>query len=403
MTILLKNKITIEKIYFFSIVIFALFLPLSRALISLFVILLPLIWLFEGNFRKKFEIIKKNRVLLSILLFLGYSNLSLLWTQNFEDGLNILRLNSYLFTLFVIATSIRQKHINIIITAFLVGMFISEVIAYGVFFELWQFKYATIQNPSPFMMHIDYSVYLAFTSILLLNRLISSYYTFKEKFLIIIFFVTVTGNLFLSIGRTGQIALIVGIIVMSIIHFRFSIKSFVYAVVLVSMIFISAYSISESFKLRSNQAINDVNGILNMDFNSSWGIRVAYWVITYNVVKENLFGVGLGDYKDAIKDKVIDDNGLFLSEETKKFMQTNHPHNQFLLVILQSGIIGIFLFFNIFYNFFSIKRKSSEIKENSILFMTIFLVSCMAEPLFIKQYPLALFILFVGLFVSDDK
>jgi len=284
-------------------------------------------------------------------------------------------------------------------------MFISEIIAYGVFFKLWTFKHATPITPSPFMMHIDYSVFLAFSSILLLNRLFSSLYSFKQKFFISFFFLTVTGNLFLSTGRTGQIAYIAAIIVLSIIHFRLSIKSFLISILLLLSIFSSAYMFSHSFDRRVKDTLHDITKIHNQNLNGSIGIRAAYWIITYDAFKEHPFGNGLGNYSQAIQEQINKNknNYTFINKNTKNFMIKYHPHNQYLLILLESGIIGLLLFFNIIYQLIVYKIKNQEVKELSTLFTTIFFVSCLAEPLLIKQFTLVLFVLFIGLFTITES
>jgi len=400
---MLKEKINFEKTIYYSVLIFALTLPLSRALISFFVIFLPLLWIIEGDFQRKYEQIKSSKLLLAILFFLFFSILSITWTEDLTVGMKGLRLDMYFFALFVIATSVKKEQVPSIISAFLVGMLISEVIAYGVFFELWTFKHATVQNPSPFMMHIDYSVFMAFTSLLLLNRIFANHYELKEKLGYGFFFLTVTGNLFLAIGRTGQIAFIVGVFVMSIIHFKITIKSFLISTLLLFSIFTTAYNVSDSFKVRTDAGLSDIQKISDMNLNSSWGVRVAYYIVTYDIVKNNpIVGVGLGDYKDQITLMLETQEYPYLNENTKKFMKKFHPHNQYLFILIQMGIVGLILFLYIIYQLFRLRIDNLEVKELSILFATIFFVGCIPEPLLAKQFTLGLFILFIGLFSTEE-
>ncbi len=400
----LRSTLNFEKIFFVLVIVFAFIIPLSRALISLITVLLILFWLFEGDFKNKFKKIKDNRVLIAITLFILWNFITLLWTDYSGNLSRTIRLNFYLIALFVIATSIKREQIKPIITAFLSGMFISEIIAYGVFFEFWSFKHATPVTPSPFMMHMDYSVFLAFSSMLLLNRLFSSIYSLKEKLFIAFFFFTVTGNLFLSTGRTGQVALIAAIFVLSFIHYRLTIKSFFISTLLLITIFSSAYSLSDSFVMRVDNTKHDVTNIVNNNLNGPWGVRLAYWIITYDAFRSHPFGNGLGNYSQAIQEQLKQHNYNFLNDGRKKFMSNLHPHNQYLLIILDTGFVGFLLFLNIIYQMLIFKIKEKEIKEISILFTTIFFVSCFAEPLLIKQFTLVLFVLFMGLFsITDSK
>jgi O-antigen ligase len=183
---------------------FAFTLPLSRAAVTLFIILFPIIWLLEGNFKNKFLQIKASKLLLVTTSFLIFEFLSITWSTDTQQALAAARMYTYWFAIFVLATSIKKEWVNKIITFFLYGMVISEVFAYLIFFDIYAIKGQAPDYPSPFMMHIDYSIFLAFTSILLLNRIFSNRYTRSEKIVMFIFFATVTTNLFISTGRTGQ-------------------------------------------------------------------------------------------------------------------------------------------------------------------------------------------------------
>lgn len=397
------KTLTYEKSYQYLILGFSFSIALSHAAISFFTLLMGFLWIFEGNLKHKFNSIWNNKVLKAIVIFLCFMLLSSFWSEDVKETLNILRLYSYWLVLFVIATSIKKEMTQKIITAFLYGMFLSEIIAYGVYFELWHLKGASPSNPSPFMFWIDYSVFLAFTSILLLNRLFSKEYTLKTKIPLTLFFISANTNLFLGYGRTGQVALIVAIFVMVILNMKSSIKSFFVSIFILVALYGGAYNLSHTFKTRVTQAINDVHKMQQMNFDSSWGIRVVYWMLTYDTLKEHpLIGVGLGDYKKNMAE-LFEKNNYPVSQKTKIFMRSSHTHNEFLLVAMQAGIIGLLLMLNIIYQLLNIKMQDREMKKLSILFVTIYFVSCMAEPLWLKQFTIALFVIFIGILLVNEK
>lgn len=393
------KNFTYEKSYLYLTLGLAFSLPLSRASVSFFILSLGLLWFYEGNLKNKFKEIINNNVLKAMLIFLAFTSFSFFYSNDTKEALNILRLYSYWLALFVIATSIRREMIQKIITAFLYGMFLSELIAYGVFFELWHIQGASPSNPSPFMFWIDYSVFLALTSILLFNRLLSKDYCLREKIPLALFFLSASTNLFLGYGRTGQVALIVAIFVMIALNMKISIKSFFISIFILLSLYGGAYNLSHTFKLRVNSAINDIHKMQNLNFNSSWGIRVVYWMLTYDTLKKHpFFGVGIGDYKENMA-QLLDKNSYPITKTTAAFMRSSHTHNQFLLVAMQTGIIGLFLMLNIIYQLLKMPIKDEEIKKLSTLFITIYFVSCMAEPLWLKQFTIALFVLFIGIFL----
>ncbi len=399
---MINQKKNISTLIYYCILLFAFLLPISRAAISFFIILLPLLSLYEGDLKRKIYQIKSNKFLLFFSLFLLYSLVSLLWSENSSLAFRHIRLIFYFLTLYVLVTSIKKEQTSTIITVFLSGMLISEIISYGIFFELWTLNHATVSNPVPFMHHITYSVFLAFTAMLLLNRIISKNYILQEKILYTLFFITATGNLFLAKGRTGQVAFIIGIFLVAVLHYKNHIKSILFSILLASSTLFLAYQLSDTFKIRVHATINDVKNISNLNFDGSLGIRVAYYITTFDIAKDNLFfGVGLGDYVLQTKKILEEEKYNFLSDKTKKFMGNYSPHNQFLLILLQMGFIGLFSFFYIIYLLLKLKIDDSELKEISIIFITVFFTSSIVESLLKSQFSLSLFILFVGIFTSS--
>lgn len=400
------NKIKLpsnNELIFYLTLTLAFFLPLSRAVLSLVTILLPLIWIFDRNIKEKLLEIKKRPVLLAIGLFLLVQALSITYTQDQSTGWNSLRMYSYWIILFVIATSIQPKHVRKIITAFLYGMFISEICAYIIFFEIYPINGHTSSYPNPFMHHIIYSVFLALSAALLLNRLLSKDYTIKEKGFIALFLITITFNLFISTGRTGQLAFLVSIFVTLFMHFKVSIKTLLLSLLVIFSIFYNAYLFIPQVESRMTAGKNDIEKLLNKDFDSSWGIRVAYWLISYEVLKnEPLLGIGVGDYKLAAKEVLLDNNYNF-SDNVIAFCSKYHFHNQFLMVAVQTGVIGLILMFYFFSRLIKLKIQNSEIQKLNYIFLSVMFTSFFAESLWLRQNSLILFLLFSALMIASEK
>ncbi len=394
------NKINFEKTYYFALLIFAFMLPLSRATNSLFIVLFILLLFLQGNYKKHFEKLKTSPLAISILVFIVFTIFSLLWTEDLGFGLNQKRLYIPWIAIFAIALNVKKEQILSIISAFIMGMIVSEILSYGMFFELWQIKGHGKEYPSPFMMHIDYSIFLAFTAIILLNRLLSKRYSKKEKLIILFFFITITGNLFINEGRTGQLAFLVGIFATIFIHYKINLKSILASFILIVIIFSSAYTFSDKFQTRIHAAKSDIEKIMQGQLNSSWGIRVAMYFVATDIIKANpIIGVGVGDYKIAAK-KALEKNDHGFSKNVVEFIPKYHFHSQYLNILVQSGIIGLLMFLIIFYQFAKLSISDPELKELSLLIIIILMTAFIAEPLFLKQFTNILFVLFAGLFLG---
>ena len=83
-------------------------------------------------------------------------------------------------------------------------------------------------------------------------------------------------------------------------------------------------------------------------------------------------------------------------------MARHNPHNLFLLILLQSGFVGLGLFIYFLYTFFRLPVADKQLKELSILFMVIFIIGSFSNVLFFAQFTLMLFILFTGLFINTS-
>jgi O-antigen ligase len=278
-------------------------------------------------------------------------------------------------------------------------MFISEVISYGVYFDLWDFKHATKNNISPFMHHIEYSSFLAFTALILLNR-IFSVEDIKLKILYSFFFITMSGNLFLTAGRTGQIALILGLYVLALISFKNKFKAVFISTVLTVLLVTAAYNYSTTFHDRVYDAINStVNVIQSNDYCSSWGSRVGAYITAQDIILEHpVLGAGISDNMDSFR-HIVDKKYPYM----KCIKALQHMHNQYLQVVTQLGFVGLFFFLFIFYNLGSVQLVSREFSNMKYLYLTVLAMAFIAEVLFHRAFSLALFSFVVGLLLAQNR
>jgi O-antigen ligase len=398
-------KIDFNRIYYYFLLLSAFALPLSRAMASIFVVASILFLFLSGNYKKIPLLLKHSKLALAVVLLIIYKFLSLLWSYKIGEPFPSSKtLYIEWIAIFAIALLIKKEQIFSIISAFIAGMFISEIISYSMFFHLINIKSASANDPTPFMINISYSLFLAFTSIILLNRILSTSYPLKKKLLYGIFFITVTGNLFISNGRTGQLAFIMAILATFIIHYKFKLKTLIMASIFTILIIFIAYNLGgNNFKYRVQQAKSDIEAMQKGNFASSWGLRAAMYVVAYDAFKkEPILGAGIANYHQAPK-KALEGNSHGFRKSVVSFISQNHLHSQYLHEIVSGGIVALILLLYIFYEIFRLNIGNKELKELSILFGIIYLVAFIPEPLLIKQFPSTLFILFMGLFLAASK
>jgi len=379
---------------------YALVLPLSRAGITFFTGLLVLLWVIDGNLIDKIKKLLQNNIIVALTLFIFINFVSLFWTEDVVETLGYIRRYWYLLPIFVLATTIKKEYISKILSAFILGMFISEIISYGIFFELWHFDCATPENPSPFMHHIEYSIFLAFTALVLLSRIFNEG-DVKYKLLYVFFFITISGNLFLTAGRTGQFAFVLGLFVLALVSFKNKFKAFSISFILAVVILGIAFNVSTTFHDRIiTGKENLVSVIDNKDYCTSWGGRVGAWIVSKDIISEHPFlGVGVVDNMKEFH-KIIDTRYPEMKCMHEIFM---HVHNQYFQIFTQLGLLGLIVFLSIFYFIFKLPLHSGEYNKIKYIYLTVLLFAFISEVIFHRQFSMVLFAFIIGLLLAQHR
>jgi len=287
----------------YIIVLYAFFIPLSLDMIRIFAPLIIILWFVQGEVKSKIALIKKESFFLSIGVLLFILLLSLLWTDidNIKFGIKYITRYWYLLPMFAIYTSIDKKFIPITLSAFLAGMFIGELVSYSIFFEFIHIEGINHKDPSPFMHHTLYSVFLVFTAGILLNRMITSE-SIKHNIIYGIFFTTITANLFINSGRTGQFLFLFVLVSVLLGHYKITARSLFITLSLLLVIPYLAFTFSPNFKTRMIQTYNNVNTI---SYSTPIGSRIGLNIVAKDIFFENpIIGVGVGD-RLSKKDEMI--------------------------------------------------------------------------------------------------
>jgi O-antigen ligase len=175
-------------------------------------------------------------------------------------------------------------------------------------------------------------------------------------------------------------------------YFKGSIvKSFFISLVAIPLIFMIAYNSSSIFNQRVDKAISGITGYaehLDNDGRSSIGIRLLYAENTLRIIKDHPFiGVGTGDFPSEYE-RV---NMLYHPQVN---MLTVHPHNMYLLVFAQLGILGLISLLSIFYYQIKIALSSTtQFSRNfGIALPLMFLVIMWSDAYLLGHFTTTLFV-----------
>ena len=393
------NKENYSSYINYLLIVYAFCLPLSKAGTNIIELFLLIIWILEGKWKEKLNSIKNNLLVISVLLLILVSIFSIIWSSDVGYAIDYVLKYHHLLILVIIYTSFNIKFTKYILSSFILSMFISELFSYGIFFDLIEYNDVLSSDPTPFMNHTDYSTYLAFTSIILLIRIFQD----KElisKLIYMVFYITITANLFINGGRTGQIIFIVITFITIFSFVRSKIKALLLTVSLLTIIFTLAYNFSPNFYDRANQLKKDIdNMFIENNYKGSFSTRVSLWIIGVDKFADNIFiGAGIGDEMNDIKEYAIDRGYDY--EHLKNF--ADH-HNGIITLSIQLGLFGLLIHLLIFYSIFKLKFYSIEYKilKNSFL-ITFLLLSMIGLSLHLMN-PMVLFALFGGLLSKISK
>ena len=389
----------IDRIYQYFFIGSIFLLPLTVLGNNIFMWLAVLFWLFSGNYLNKFQEVKANKLALASIVFFFVHLLGLFWTEDLNWGFQMVRkMLTFLLVLPILLTISRKENIKYYLMSFLIAIGISELLSYLVWLEFLEpFGKATLMDPTPVMSHVSYNPFLAFAIYLVIHQLLFDESLTRFYRTVYTFFaLSMTFNMFITGGRAGQVMFFASLAVLTFQYFRKSqVKATLVSAILISLIVIGGYNYSALFKNRVNQVSYDLM-IFTTNPNTSVGHRIIFINNTLDIIKSAPFiGVGTGDFPTEY-DKV----NLVNSPAVKSTVQ---PHNQYLYIQAQLGLLGLTCFFWIFYVQFRIAAASENLFTHNvgIALPFLFLIIMLSDTYLLGHFTSNLFILFSSFLYSN--
>jgi O-antigen ligase len=383
----------------YLILLYAFTLSFPSEIKRVIAIAMIILWLTD---RTKYDFkLPKTNIFLFSLIFIGYSLVSYFWSDTtIKEAFDYIKRYWYYLPIFIIFKYLKKEFFEYAISSFFLGMLISEILSYGNFFNLWKIGLSVDGNPTVFIHHTTYSIFLAITSIFLLFQIITSNCRTK-KIIYSIFFITVTINLFVNAGRTGYFTFFILITLLIFYKYKLNIKMILLNFFLLFVLVTLIYQTSTNFNNRIHMIKSDVSKVLESeDYNTSIGARIGFWVIAKEIFLENpLFGSGIAD---NIKQK----NHIIETEKNENFSylkELEHFHNSYLEILTQFGIIGLFMFLSIIYYLFKIKINDISINLLKNSTIIVFLLGSFTDNLFYLNASMTFFSFVIGLALAKYK
>ncbi|MHB8454474.1 MAG: O-antigen ligase family protein [Acidiferrobacterales bacterium] len=329
-------------------------IPISTAMDSLLVLLLPLLWLSSTHFDTKFTLIRANRAAMLAMALMAVITVGLLYGNGtLGDRLDMFgRYGHLLFIALLVPifqeTDTRRRALIGFMAALILTLILSYLIAFSVLPVSTIFT-GTPQNPTVFKLQITQNLFLAYGGFAFAVAARYESRPWRRLLYVLLVALTVYNVLFMGTGRTGY--LVLGALMVYFCFDWLGRKGIIVATATIIVLAGTAYFGSSSLHTRINLAEHQMitwhPGHPAGDGNSI-GDRLEFYRNSVALIREHpVFGVGTGGFAEAYAEK-IKGSGM---------LATRNPHNQFLLITIQLGLVGLAALLYFFFRLWQLAQQ----------------------------------------------
>lgn len=338
------KKIDLNLISVYIIAILGFSIPLSTFLDDVLIIFIIVLWFLNyRNFPKFYSKFKENPIAVWCLVISFFYVFGSIYSSSSPSDIFAFLKKAYIYLFIPILISIiwnSDKPIQFYLQGFIAAMVITLALSYSLGTGLINLSFlkGNADNPIVFKNHITHNFLMAFGAFLFAILTVQSKGRARTAYFILALLALY--NVFFMIhGRTGYVVLFA-----LILYFLYHLKGFkglAAGCIICFILGISLYSISSSaFHNRISEGLQEFKEYSPEDRNdTSVGLRLEFYKHSWEIVKENpFFGVGTGGFKKAYADKI----------KGTQLVHTGNPHNEYLMVATQLGIIGLVIWLILF-------------------------------------------------------
>ena len=321
----------------------AFFLPLSTSAVSVIACLILLCWLLEGRYTEKLREIGSSPLSLAIFVYAMVLIVGLCWTESLQDGLTVIRKQWKVFVAPLLLTTIRWEWRQRYVAAFIAGVTVTMLVVSLDHFDLLQrglsheqlfFHTSTVQ--------LQYTPMLAFAVYLLAHQILWGRINGRWWWGLLAFTSLLTVHLFTTMGRAGHCVFFALMTVLLFQYYRKTIlKACLIAALLFPFVFLTAYHLSPVFQGRMDAVVENLRTYRDNP-NTSVGLRLHFWTISWEIIKQSPWvGVGTGDFASTYRE--------MNASMSPSVPPTDNPHNQYILLTTQLGVLGLLSLLGLFF------------------------------------------------------
>lgn len=205
--------------------------------------------------------------------------------------------------------------------------------------DLGWWRIGTEDDAFAFKNHITLGILLGFAALVCFLRATYSKTTPGRLLAIAAGIFFTVPIIFLNQGRTGYVTLFIGLVVVYLLRGRVTPLRTIAALAGIAALFAGFYATSDNLRSRTDALIAEVRAD---DQRSPNGQRISYMQVGMQIVAANpLTGVGTGAFAEAYAPTARN----LWPAGTVMATDRHQPHSEFLLVVVQLGLLGLLPYF----------------------------------------------------------
>jgi len=320
----------------------------------LFIGLLLINWLIEGDLKTKFNAIIKSKFAVIFISFYLLHVLGLLYTNNLDSGFFDIqvKLSLFVFPLIFASKPLPKSQLSNVFYAFTIGLVYASIymLSRAVSLYYLENEVAFFYQEFSALIHTSYiSMYMNLAIVWLLLEFFKKeqeniLFSKPTSILLVVFFSFI---IVLLTSKSGLITL--SLIYISILFYLILVRKKylvgAIGIVMIASSLLLVVRFAPAVANRMDSFLGAIHTKSSSETTESTSVRMLIWESSTQVIKNNfLFGVGTGDAKDTLNTEYSKNN------ITNALNHNLNAHNEFYQVCICLGLVGfILLVLSLFY------------------------------------------------------
>ena len=239
---------------------------------------------------------------------------------------------------------------------------------------------------SAFLKYNYHNILLSFSSLLSFLLYIKSNH--KYSFLYLILILIFSFSIFTEAGRAGQLTFNLFFLLFAAYYIKKHTKESIFLLIFLVFVNFFSYSNSPIFKHRVDHLTHIVqnDGKKKNKKNQEKDIRYVFAGSAKELILEKpIFGYGTGSFSDVFRKS---------SNTSYDLKKHKTPHNNYLYILFELGLLGLLVFLSIFY--FQIKELLHKNKHNQeVILLPLFMIVLMFFDSYMFIFSITIFYIFM--------